>query len=127
MDRAHCNQHPTHLESCLHCSHAYLDQLRAQTADPEVPAKKVERGVIADRVVKKPPVVRKPVAQAKPSDLLTVTEAARMLGLKETTVRDWILRRKIDYLKLGAKAIRIRREVVERFLRLSEVNARPGF
>jgi excisionase family DNA binding protein len=55
--------------------------------------------------------------------LLTVAQAAEILGLKEGTVRDWILRRKISYLKLNGKAVRIRPEVIERLLAESEIPA----
>jgi excisionase family DNA binding protein len=55
--------------------------------------------------------------------LLTVAQAAQMLGLQEGTVRDWILKRKISYLKLNGKAVRIRPEVIERLLAESEVPA----
>jgi len=39
-------------------------------------------------------------------NLLTVVEAAAVLGIKEATVRAWILRRKITYVKLG-RVVRI--------------------
>ena len=55
--------------------------------------------------------------------LLTVAQAAQILGMKEGTVRDWILKRKISYLKLNGKAVRIRPEVIERLLAESEIPA----
>jgi len=42
--------------------------------------------------------------------LLNITESARILNLKPSTLRAWILRRKIAYVKLGEKAVRIREE-----------------
>lgn len=37
------------------------------------------------------------------SDLLTVSEAAAFLRLKPTTVRAWLLKRKLAHLKLGGR------------------------
>lgn len=37
------------------------------------------------------------------SGLLTVGETASFFRLKESTIRDWILRRKITYVKLGGR------------------------
>jgi excisionase family DNA binding protein len=49
------------------------------------------------------------------SRLLTVKEVAMRLGLKESTIRKYILRRQIAYVKLG-RAIRIPIEELERML-----------
>jgi excisionase family DNA binding protein len=57
------------------------------------------------------------------SRLLTVTEVAERLRLKEGTIRDWILKRQIPYLKIG-KSIRIKPEVVERMIQEAEIPAR---
>jgi excisionase family DNA binding protein len=37
------------------------------------------------------------------SELLTVPEVARILRLQPSTIRAWILKRKIQYLKLGGR------------------------
>jgi excisionase family DNA binding protein len=37
------------------------------------------------------------------SDLLTVNEAAALLRLKPSTIRAWILHRKIPHIKLGGR------------------------
>lgn len=50
------------------------------------------------------------------SRLLTVKEVATRLGLKESTIRKYILRRQIAYVKLGVRAIRIPIEELERLL-----------
>jgi len=39
--------------------------------------------------------------KARPVRLLTVKQVAARLGLKERTIRRWILARKITYVKLG--------------------------
>jgi excisionase family DNA binding protein len=46
--------------------------------------------------------------------LLTVDQAADRLGLKASTIRAWILRRKLGFTKVGAKAIRVPEAEVER-------------
>jgi excisionase family DNA binding protein len=42
-------------------------------------------------------------------DLLTVKEAAQLLTIKESTLRDWVLRKKLPIVRVGEKLIRIRR------------------
>jgi len=37
------------------------------------------------------------------SDLLSVDESATFLKLKSSTIRDWILRRQIPFVKLGRR------------------------
>jgi len=41
--------------------------------------------------------------------LLTVKEAAALLTIPEATLRDWILRKKIQTVRIGEKMLRIRR------------------
>jgi excisionase family DNA binding protein len=56
--------------------------------------------------------------------LLTVTESARILNLKPSTLRAWILRRKIAYVKLGEKAVRIREEDLPKLVENGTVPSR---
>ena len=56
--------------------------------------------------------------------LLTVTESARILNLKPSTLRAWILRRKIPFVKLGGKAVRLREEDLLDLIREGTVPAR---
>jgi excisionase family DNA binding protein len=51
----------------------------------------------------------------RPPGLVTVREAAAALGLVESTIRAWILTRKIGYVKLG-KAVRIPMAELERLV-----------
>jgi len=55
--------------------------------------------------------------------MLTVEEAAKELGLKPSTIRAWILRRRITYVKLN-RAVRIPRVEVERIIREGTIPAR---
>jgi excisionase family DNA binding protein len=52
--------------------------------------------------------------------MLTVSEAARILGLQESTLRAWVMRRRIDYLKLG-RSIRIEQAEIDRLLEQARV------
>jgi excisionase family DNA binding protein len=56
---------------------------------------------------------------------LTVSEAAEALGLRAGTMRAWILRRKIGYLKIG-RAVRIPESTIRRILEASFVPPRNG-
>jgi excisionase family DNA binding protein len=58
------------------------------------------------------------------SDLVNVAEAAEILGLKPSTIRAWILHRKITYVKLSRRVF-IRRSDAEAIIARSVVQARP--
>ena len=57
--------------------------------------------------------------------LLTLPEAAAMLRIKVSTLRAWLLRRRIPYCKVG-RLVRIRRADVETLITASVVPARPA-
>jgi excisionase family DNA binding protein len=57
------------------------------------------------------------------SALLTLAEAAGLLRLKVSTLRAWILRRKVPYCKVG-RLVRIRRADIEALIAASVVPAR---
>jgi excisionase family DNA binding protein len=59
------------------------------------------------------------------SGLLTIAEAANLLRLKTSTMRAWILRRRLPYCKVG-RLVRIRRTDVEALIAASLVPARPN-
>ena len=46
--------------------------------------------------------------------LITIREAANRLGLKESTIRKYILKRQIAYVKPSIRAVRIPIEELER-------------
>ena len=48
--------------------------------------------------------------------LITIREAANRLGLKESTIRKYILKRQIAYVKTSVRAVRIPIEELERIL-----------
>ena len=48
--------------------------------------------------------------------LITIREAAERLGLKESTIRKYILKRQITYVKPSVRAVRIPIEELERIL-----------
>jgi excisionase family DNA binding protein len=56
------------------------------------------------------------------SGLLTLAEAANLLRLKPSTLRAWILRRKLPYCKVG-RLVRIRRADVDALIAASVVPA----
>jgi excisionase family DNA binding protein len=60
----------------------------------------------------------------QPSELLTLPEASALLRLKVSTLRAWVLRRRIPYVKVG-RLVRVRRADVERLIAASVVPARP--
>jgi excisionase family DNA binding protein len=57
-------------------------------------------------------------------DLLTVPEAARRLALRESTVRAWLLRRRISKVRVGRRAVRIPAAEIERLIAEGTVPAR---
>ncbi len=56
------------------------------------------------------------------TDLLTLPEAAPLLRLKVSTLRAWIFRRKLPYVKLGARVL-LRRADVDALITASIVPA----
>ena len=55
--------------------------------------------------------------------LITIREAANRLGIKESTIRKYILKRQIAYVKPSVRAVRIPIEELERIL---AVGLRPA-
>jgi excisionase family DNA binding protein len=68
--------------------------------------------------------VARVVADQVTRGMLSVREAAEILGLRESTVRAWLLRRKIACVKLSARCVRIPREEVDRLIRDNLIPAR---
>jgi excisionase family DNA binding protein len=57
--------------------------------------------------------------------LLTCAQAGDALGLKEATVRVWIARRKLAFVKLG-RAVRVPQEAIEEMITSNTVPAREA-
>jgi excisionase family DNA binding protein len=58
--------------------------------------------------------------------LLTVTDAAQYLGVRPWTLRHWISDRKIEVVKYGNGAVRIKRSVLDRYVASCTIKARTG-
>ncbi len=56
--------------------------------------------------------------------LLTIREASEQLGLRESTLRKWVLQKRISYCKLG-RSVRLPAEVVAKLIRESYQEAIP--
>ena len=56
------------------------------------------------------------------SDLLSVEEAASFLHVQGSTVRDWVLKKKVPYVKLGRRVF-LRRQELEALIERSVVPA----
>jgi excisionase family DNA binding protein len=57
--------------------------------------------------------------------LLTVEQFALALGLKPATVRQWVWRRQVEFVRVG-RAIRFRPEVAEKLISSGIVPAREA-
>jgi hypothetical protein len=61
-----------------------------------------------------------------PPELLSLAEVAPKLGLRVSTLRAWVLLRKIPYIKLSARCIRVSRLEVEKLILDRTVNCREA-
>lgn len=59
------------------------------------------------------------------TQLLTVQQAAELLGLKVATIRAWLLRRKLPRVNCG-RAVRIPAEAIEKFIAENTIAARES-
>lgn len=96
---------------------AEIEQLQRELAD----AKRLERRTSV-RLSETSPV---PVKGAGESRLMTIKEFAQTIGVTESTVRDWRLRRKINVVKVG-RLIRIPRTEVQRLIVEGTIPKRPS-
>jgi len=58
------------------------------------------------------------------SDLVTVREAALILRLQVSTIRAWILQRRVPFVKLGGKRVFLQRGDLEKLVAASVVPAK---
>jgi len=54
-------------------------------------------------------------------DLLTIKQAASILGLQESTIRKWVLSRRMGVVRLG-RSVRLRRDEVESLIKRNYVS-----
>jgi len=54
-------------------------------------------------------------------DLLTVKQTASILGLQESTIRKWVLSRRLGVVRLG-RSVRLRRDEVEALIKANYVS-----
>jgi excisionase family DNA binding protein len=59
-----------------------------------------------------------------PLRLLRVEEAAEFLNVKPSTIRAWLLRRKLPFVRVGARAVRIKLEALEGLISQNTIPAR---
>ena len=57
--------------------------------------------------------------------LMTVDQFADAVGLKPATVRQWVWRREIEFIRIG-RAIRFKPETAEKLIEAGTVPAREG-
>ena len=62
-------------------------------------------------------------AAATPGRLLTCAQAGEALSLKEATIRVWIARRKLAFVKLG-RSVRVPQEAIDEMITDNTVPAR---
>jgi excisionase family DNA binding protein len=57
-------------------------------------------------------------------ELLTVVQAASVLGIRPWTLRHWIADQKIEVVKYGNGSVRLKRSVLDRFVARCTIKAR---
>jgi excisionase family DNA binding protein len=58
------------------------------------------------------------------TQLLRTSEAAEFLNVKESTIRAWLLKRKLPRVVIGGRAVRIPRAALERLIVENTIPAR---
>ena len=59
-----------------------------------------------------------------PEGLLTVRQAAEELAVKEATIRSWLLHRRLAFIRLSSRCVRIPGEEISRLIREGRVGRR---
>jgi excisionase family DNA binding protein len=73
--------------------------------------------------MKRSALPKNPAVPPTDATLLTVAETAAILRLSVSCIRAWILERRIPYIKIHNKAVRIRRSDVDALIARSLVEA----
>jgi excisionase family DNA binding protein len=66
------------------------------------------------------------MAHAELDRLYTVSETARALGLAEVTIRTWISQRRIEWVRVGERAVRIPQSEIRRIVEAGTIPTRRG-
>lgn len=64
--------------------------------------------------------------EAVASELMTVPETAQFFRVTVSTIRSWVLYRKIPFVKVGGRLVRFRRADLERVVSAKVVPAKAG-
>jgi excisionase family DNA binding protein len=65
--------------------------------------------------------MKTPTAVSGGARLVTVSEAAKRLGLKDKTIRFWIWQRRIEFIKVGSRSVRISEHVIDEIIQQGTV------
>lgn len=60
------------------------------------------------------------------TQLLRASEAAEFLNVKESTIRSWLLKRRLPHVVVGRRAVRIPRAALEKLIAENTIPARAG-
>jgi excisionase family DNA binding protein len=72
----------------------------------------------------KPKTIEPRISDMPADELLTVVDAATYLAIRPSTLRHWISDHKIDVVKYGNGAVRIKRSVLDRYVAICTIKAR---
>lgn len=61
---------------------------------------------------------------ADSKELLTINQCAEILGLKPVTLRQWTMKRKIGFVRVGERALRIPKSEIDRLIERGYTPAR---
>lgn len=64
-----------------------------------------------------------PVTIASLEPLMSIKQVAKILGIKEKTLRDWVWRKKIDYVKSGDRVM-FEPDAIRQFIARNRVQAK---
>lgn len=59
----------------------------------------------------------------EPGELMTVSQAAAILGVNPFTIRRWIKNGKLEAMRIGEKLLKIKSETIAKFLEASQIPA----
>jgi len=62
--------------------------------------------------------------QTKTRELLTINEAAKYMNQSHWTIRKWLRQKRIPYLQVNSRVIRIEKENLDEFVRENTIPAK---